>query len=150
LTLLIRIVLPLTKLRNSVSVARSGGVDNILSLQSNQPNAVEGETGSSPRHGLAPAAANAFVASRMISRKDLSFTHSIFVQCFLPMRALPPEANQRWEVNHGSASLSIEAGRLADPREPGHWEPQEVPSGPKARLLFAYINDFAIRHKTPV
>jgi len=65
------------------------------------------------------------------------------------MRALPKSRNQHWEVTHGSASMAIEAGRLADPRRPGHWENQEVPAGPKARLLFAYINDFAIRHNTP-
>src|SRR5215469_3465619 len=89
-------------------------------------------------------------AGPAVSRDDLSFTHSIFVQCFLPLRPLAAPNDQHWEVNHGSASLSIEAGRLADPRAPGHWEAREVPAGPKARLLFAYINDFAIRHKTPV
>jgi hypothetical protein len=66
------------------------------------------------------------------------------------MRPLPAPDNQHWEVTHGSASLAIEAGRLADPRRPGHWEAQEVPAGPKARLLFAYINDFAIRHNSPL
>lgn len=66
------------------------------------------------------------------------------------MRALPKPKNQHWAVTHGSASIAIEAGRLADPRNPGQWEAQEVPAGPKARLLFAYINDFAIRHNTPI
>jgi len=66
------------------------------------------------------------------------------------MRALPEHDNQHWEVTHGSASIAIEAGRLADPRNQGQWESREVPAGPKARLLFAYINDFAIRHNTPV
>jgi hypothetical protein len=91
-----------------------------------------------------------FFAEPIVSRDDLSFTHSIFVQCFLPLRPLTAPNNQRWEVTHGSASLSIEAGRLADPHGLGRWDAREVPAGPKARLLFAYINDFAIRHKTPV
>jgi hypothetical protein len=99
---------------------------------------------------LLPDEFNNLVAGTVVTRQDLAFTHSIFVQCFLPMRALPKEDNQHWEVTHGSASIAIEAGRLADPLRPGHWEPQEVPAGSKARLLFAYINDFAIRHKTPV
>jgi hypothetical protein len=85
----------------------------------------------------------------VVAHDDLAFTHSIFVQCFLPMRDLPKANNQHWEVTHGNASLAVEAGCLTDPRTPGHWEPQEVPAGPKARLLFAYINDFAIRHNTP-
>ena len=86
----------------------------------------------------------------VVTRKDLAFTHSLFVQCFLPLRALPKPNNQHWEVSHGRASIAIEAGRLADPHIQGHWQAQEVPAGPKARLLFAYINDFAIRHNTPV
>ena len=57
---------------------------------------------------------------------------------------------QHWHVTHGSASIAIEAGRLADLRKPGHWQTPQVPAGSKARLLFAYINDFAIRHNTPV
>ena len=91
-----------------------------------------------------------FFGEPAVGRDNLSFTHSIFVQCFLPLRPLTAPNNQRWEVNHGSACLSIEAGRLADPGSPGQWEAGEVPAGPKARLLFAYINDFAIRHRTPV
>src|SRR5579864_653494 len=70
-----------------------------------------------------------------VSRNDLAFTHSLFVQCFLPIRSLPASANQHWHVTHGSASIAIEAGRLADPTIPGNWEEREVPAGPKARLL---------------
>jgi hypothetical protein len=99
---------------------------------------------------LLPDEFDHLIGSSVVTRKDLAFTHSLFVQCFLPMRALPKSDNQHWEVTHGRASIAIEAGRLADPQIQGHWEVREVPAGPKARLLFAYINDFAIRHNTPV
>ena len=99
---------------------------------------------------LLPDEFDHLIGSAVVTRKDLAFTHSLFVQCFLPMRALPKSDNQHWEVTHGRASIAIEAGRLADPQIQGHWEVREVPAGPKARLLFAYINDFAIRHNTPV
>ena len=98
---------------------------------------------------LLPGKFEHLIGDPVVTRDDLAFTHSIFVQCFLPMRALPKPNNQRWEVTHGSASMAIDAGRLADPRTPGRWQAQEVPAGPKARLLFAYINDFAIRQRTP-
>jgi hypothetical protein len=107
-------------------------------------------TGLRPARELLPDEFDQFIGSVVVTRKDLAFTHSIFVQCFLPLRALPKPNNQHWEVRHGRACIAIEAGRLADPQIPGHWEQREVPAGPKARLLFAYINDFAIRHKTPV
>ena len=99
---------------------------------------------------LLPGEFEHFIGGPEITRQDLAFTHSIFVQCFLPMRALRAPNNQHWEVTHGSASIAIEAGCLADPKREGHWEEQEVPAGPKARLLFAYINDYAIRHNNPI
>jgi len=114
------------------------------------PNPAVTSTGLSPAGDLLPEEFDHLMGDQVVTRKDLAFTHSMFVQCFLPIRALPAHNNQHWHVTHGSASIAIEAGRLADPRIPGNWEAQEVPTGPKARLLFAYINDFAIRRNTPV
>ena len=108
----------------------------------------DGQTGH--REELRSIDRKGLFAGPAVRQDDLSFTHSIFVQCFLPLRPLARPNHQRWEVSHGSASLSIEAGRLANPCSVGQWDVREVPAGPKARLLFAYINDFAIRHKTPV
>lgn len=114
------------------------------------PNQAATSSGLTPAVDLLPEEFDHLIGGPVVTRKDLAFTHSMFVQCFLPVRTLPPHNNQHWHVTHGSASIAIEAGRLADPRIPGNWEAQEVPTGPKARLLFAYINDFAIRHKSPV
>ncbi len=85
----------------------------------------------------------------VINRDDVAFTHSAFVQCFLPLRALPKE-QMEYQIDHGNASLLIQAGRLYDPDNPKRWKKMEVPAGGKARLLFAYINDRAIRTKNPV
>lgn len=84
----------------------------------------------------------------VISADDIAYHHSVFVQCFLPVRALKEEKDF-WQVAHGNVSLAIQTGRLIDPSNRHHFERREVPSGPKARLLFAYINDQAIRHKSP-
>lgn len=89
------------------------------------------------------------INSVVISRDDIAFTHSVFVQCFLPIRSLRKESDF-YEVSHGNISLAIEAGRLIDPNNLKQWEKREVPTGAKARLLFAYINDQAIRTKSPV
>lgn len=87
------------------------------------------------------------INSVIISRDDIAFTHSVFVQCFLPIRSLE-KGRDFYEVSHGDVSLAIEAGRLIDPNNYRNWEKREVPSGAKARLLFAYINDRAIRTKS--
>lgn len=85
----------------------------------------------------------------VISKGDILFTHSVFVQCFLPIRNLPNKEDF-YKVRHGQVSLAIEAGRLVNPDNIDEWEKREVPSGAKARLLFSYINNQAIRTKSPV
>lgn len=71
------------------------------------------------------------------------YTHSIFCQCVLPVRSLPKDQDL-YEVTHGKSSLSIQPGYLKDMKN-GNTVKQGIPSGPKARLLFTYINDQAIR-----
>jgi replication initiator protein len=80
--------------------------------------------------------------------KDVVFQHAIIVQCFLPVRSLPKD-QLSYEVRNGNALLAIDAGRLLDPYTHERCT-MEVPAGPKARLLFAYINDKAIRTGDPV
>ena len=135
--------------RNTGNSREMSRMKSLLSLE-NRLNRTSGPHKSLQANHLRSIDREGLFAGPVVSRGDLSFTHSIFVQCFLPLRPLVPPNHQRWEVSHGSASLSIEAGHLANPRSVGHWDAREVPAGPKARLLFAYINDFAIRHKTPV
>lgn len=76
------------------------------------------------------------------------FNHSIFLQCFLPARALPRDTS-RYQADHGRASLVLKAGELIDPKQPRKFEQREVPAGAKARLLFAYINNQAIKAGSP-
>lgn len=83
------------------------------------------------------------------ARGDVAFIHSLFLQCFLPPRSLP--VNQtRYQVNHGKASLVVKAGELVKPGNLNEFEQREVPSGGKARLMIAYINDHAVRYRSPV
>jgi hypothetical protein len=83
-----------------------------------------------------------------IRPEDIGYTHPIFVQCFLPLRHRPTNA-QRWQTDCGRASLVIRAGELIKPGELGKFKPCAVPAGPKARIINAYISDYALRHKTP-
>jgi len=85
----------------------------------------------------------------IINQDDLIFTHACFVQCFLPVRSLPKEQDF-YKVRHGNASFAIQAGNLINPKNLDEWEKQEVPAGAKARLLFTYINDYAIRMKSSI
>lgn len=81
------------------------------------------------------------------SRDDLAFTHSVFLQCMLPVRNT---SQTSWKVSHGNASLWIDAGQLIDPDNPHHRIECGIPAGSKARILFTFINDSAIRNRSPV
>jgi len=87
------------------------------------------------------------VDPRDLTGDDIAYTHAVFAQCFLPLRAR--KGAQRHQVNHGNASLIVRAGELIDPDEMHKTELCEIPSGPKARLLLAYINNQAIRKGKP-
>jgi hypothetical protein len=89
------------------------------------------------------------IDNELIGRNDIAFTHSVFAQCFLPIRSLR-KGKDLYQVNHGNASLAVRAGILSNPDNANELEKQEVPAGAKARLLFTYINDQAIRTKSPV
>jgi Plasmid encoded RepA protein len=56
---------------------------------------------------------------------------------------------QRWQTKCGSVSLVIRAGELLKPDTQADFKLCDVPAGPKARIITAYINDYAYRHKTP-
>ena len=45
---------------------------------------------------------------------DVTYTHAVFAQCFLPIRRLP-NGGKRYEVRHGRAALLITAGDLLNP-----------------------------------
>jgi len=73
--------------------------------------------------------------------EDLAYTHSIFVQCFMPLRH--NKSNElEWETGNRSAKLLMSPGVLSSPTAP-RFKRCQVPAGPKARIVAAYINDFA-------
>ena len=69
------------------------------------------------------------------------------MQCFLPQKPLPLEQRE-YEVNHGRATLVIEAGRLANPEKENEMMRCGLPYGSRARLIIPYINSYAIIRKT--
>lgn len=88
------------------------------------------------------------VASEIIAPGDIAYTHSLFLQCFMPLRH--NLTNQRqWKTGNGNVKLLIRAGLIVNP-ESDDFKECIVPAGPKARLILAYINDYAFREKSPV
>lgn len=81
-----------------------------------------------------------------LAGREIGYVHSVFIQCFLPQR---PTDQFRWRTTHGRASLSVEAGSLANPDRPNEWLDCAVPSGPKPRLIIPYIVGEAIRNGHP-
>jgi Plasmid encoded RepA protein len=89
------------------------------------------------------------ITGELIRPEDIAYTHSLFLQCFMPIRH--NEKNRdRWEAGNRSAKLVIRAGELVKPNSPGTFKRCIVPAGPKARLILAYINDYAYRNRTPL
>lgn len=77
---------------------------------------------------------------------DVTYTHAVFAQCFLPIRRLPKDA-KRYEVRHGRAALLISAGDLLNPTTQQFMQ-MDVPSGSAARIALAHINNHIIRART--
>jgi Plasmid encoded RepA protein len=77
---------------------------------------------------------------------DVTFTHAVMAQCFLPIRKLPT-GEKFYEVRHGRAALVIDAGRLLNPATT-RFEQMDVPSGSAARIALAHINNHIIRAKS--
>jgi hypothetical protein len=86
-----------------------------------------------------------FTDSGLIRAEDILYVHSIFLQCFMPIRH-NAKNGQRWETGNRQAKLVIRAGELVNPNNPGEFKQCLVPAGPKARIVTAYINDYAYRH----
>jgi hypothetical protein len=85
--------------------------------------------------------------AEIIRPEDIGYTHPIFLQCFLPARHKPSN-RERWQTNCGKASLVIRAGELINPKQQHTFRKCSVPAGPKARIINAYISDYALRHRT--
>lgn len=73
---------------------------------------------------------------------DLTFMHSIMCQVGLPRSKVEGE---KFERICGNAGLYVRAGVLWDGKK---FAQQPIPYGPMPRLIMAYMNTFALRHKT--
>jgi len=85
----------------------------------------------------------------VIRPEDIGYTHPVFLQCFMPIRHNAANT-QRWQTDCGRASLVLRAGELIKPGSQNTFKQCSVPAGPKARIINAYISDYALRHKTPL
>lgn len=79
--------------------------------------------------------------------RDIGYHHGIMAQCFMPQKEMPVEQRE-WQVDHGRASLMIEAGRVAEQGERHHFRQCALPSGAKSRLIMPYIIGYAIQRNT--
>jgi hypothetical protein len=77
---------------------------------------------------------------------DVTFTHAVFAQCFLPIRKLP-KSQKLYEVRHGRAALAMLAGALLEPASK-RFVAMDIPSGSAARVALAHINNHIIRSKS--
>ena len=86
--------------------------------------------------------------TEIIRPEDLVYTHSVFLQCFMPLRH-NAKNKLRWQADCGKASLVMRAGELVKPNSPNTFKECAVPAGPKARIVTAYAIDQMYRNRTP-
>lgn len=83
------------------------------------------------------------------SRKEITFSHSILCQCFLPEKPLPAGTTS-YTARHGDVAVLIEAGKIyvGDDSDGSEiWEQMDVPSGPYARLVIGHASNHVMKHK---
>ena len=80
--------------------------------------------------------------------EDAAFLHSILCQTFLPYRD-PGNDVREYERMQGHAVLLLKAGEVLNPATK-RFKQVGLPYGPKARLVLAYINTWAIKTQSPV
>ena len=80
------------------------------------------------------------------TNKDIAFVHTVFAQCFFPLRKLRGGKKEH-HIKQGRASLVIQAGHLLNP-ETGDLVQQDVPYGSAARLVMGHIQNHAKRAPT--
>lgn len=96
---------------------------------------------------------SAKIADELPSGEDMAFMHSIMCQVGLPRSKVGGKnAEGKWvdaiefERQCGGAALSVAAGKLWDGKQ---FVQQPIPYGALPRLMLAWMNTFAVRHKTP-
>src|SRR4051794_36883360 len=72
----------------------------------------------------------------------LDFLHTVLCQAGLPYKN--PGEDRSWERRQGAALLSIEAGKVADPRTL-EFRPVGLPFGERARLVLIHLTGEALR-----
>ena len=86
------------------------------------------------------------ITAFMPTNKDIAFVHTVFAQCFFPLRKLRGGKKEH-HIKQGRASLVIQAGHLLNP-ETGDLVQQDVPYGSAARLVMGHIQNHAKRAPT--
>lgn len=85
------------------------------------------------------------IAERPPLSKEITYTHPIFAQCFLPARKLK-DGKLGIKVKHGQSILEIQAGTIYSPEKKDTVQ-ADVPYGSAARIVLAHIQNEIIRAK---
>jgi hypothetical protein len=84
-------------------------------------------------------------ADALDTSPEISFQHTVLCQVSLPYR--DPGEVWEWERTQGAVALKVYAGEVR--KFQGPWFRIGLPFGPKPRLILAYLNSYALRHRTP-
>jgi Plasmid encoded RepA protein len=79
---------------------------------------------------------------------EILYQHTVFCQTCFPYKD-PGDHVRTWERQNGKVYLHLQAGTAFNPFTE-KWQEVGLPYGPKARLVLAYLNSYAIKERTPV
>ena len=122
----------LVERKDSATVTQAAETRAMLRFPSHRRQDIVEAAGERRAKAIVPAAANLAEIRDTLADREIGYAHAVLMQCFLPQR---PTRQTRWRTSHGRASLSVEAGSLANPARPNEWLDCAVPSGPKPRLI---------------
>ena len=106
-----------------------------------------GETTSTGKVIARSADAEEF-SQALVGDSTVGFAHTLFLQCFLPHRALPEGTAEYVSPENGSAWLAVNAGMALG--EDGRPKRMEIPSGGYARILIPHFGVIATEAGIPV
>ena len=87
------------------------------------------------------------LARKPIPTSEIVYTHAVMAQLNLPRSRVDPESPEakRFERRSGGVSFLIQPGDLWTGKE---FETQELPYGPMPRIVWNYLNTYAIQNRT--
>lgn len=118
-----------------------------LAREQSRRDKLSAERAAMPREVRRRAVMREVIENDVVSPDNLRYMPTPLAICGLPYKALPRDQIE-FERSQGRMAVTVTAGKLRAPD--GRRIQQQVPYGPKARLIMAHLSTEALRNNSPV